>query len=103
LKDRYLRFHLDWRRGAEAFAELYDWRELHHIHCIARSFNSGAELQPAILGTVLIWPARPIAGDEGFDFADSYLGKNDACAVQTLLDDALARLRGPFHRFNFGS
>jgi hypothetical protein len=110
LKDRYLRFHLDPRRGAETIADLYDWRELHHIHCIARSFYSGAKIDPLVYGSVLIWPTRTTAGDGRFDYSDSYEGRtlllrlgeiaifavlDDACAVQNILNDELSSLRGP--------
>lgn len=54
LKDRSLRFNLDKRQGAEKISELYDWEEMHHIHCIARSFYTGAQLDPTVFGSVLM-------------------------------------------------
>jgi hypothetical protein len=109
LKDRQLRFHLDRRKGDDTVAQLYDWMELHHIHCIARAFHTGATLDPEVLGTLFVWPARSVAGDEEFDYGDSYLGRtillrlgeiafiavlNDSNAVRFYLDEGLQRIDG---------
>ena len=110
LKDKQLRFHLDRRKGDETVAQLYDWLELHHIHCIARTFHTGATLEPEVLGTLFVWPARSIEGDDGFDYGDSYLGRtillrlgdiafiavlNDSNMVRQYLDEDLQRIAGP--------
>ena len=44
LKDRQLRFHLDRRLGADPISDFYDWAEMHHIHCMARAFFTGAQI-----------------------------------------------------------
>jgi hypothetical protein len=107
LKDRHLRFQLDRRKRNDVIAELYDWRELHHIHCIARAFYTGADIKETSLGTVIVLPARGIKSDGTFDYADSYDGStillrlgeiaflavlNDSCAVYNLMRDTLGHI-----------
>jgi hypothetical protein len=43
LKDRLLPLHLDRRQGTEKIASVYAWDQLHHLHCVARSFYTNAE------------------------------------------------------------
>lgn len=110
LKDRQLRFHLDQRKGAQRIAELYDWEDLHHIHCIARAFYTGAIISPEVLGTLFVWPTRSSTGEGDFDYGDSYAGRtillrlgeiafiavlNDSKAVQVNFADACKRITGP--------
>lgn len=110
LKDRRLRFHLDRRKGDQTIADLYDWRELHHIHCVARAFFTGANIEPEALGSMVVCPARNIEPDVNFDYADSYAGctillrlgeiafiavLNDSCAVWNLMRDEIGRVAGP--------
>jgi hypothetical protein len=110
LKDRHLRFFLDHRKGDDAIADLYDWKELHHIHCIARAFFTGANIEAQALGSIIVCPARNIKLDGKFDYADSYDGRtlllrigeiaflavlNDSCAVWNLMQECIARLGGP--------
>ena len=110
LKDRHLRFHLDRRKGDATLAHLYDWRDLHHVHCIARAFYTNAVLGAGAIGSILVCPVRQIKGEEPFDYADSYDGStillqlgdtaflavlNDACAVLSALNVDLQRITGP--------
>ena len=110
LKDRHLRFHLDHRKGDATLAHLYDWRDLHHVHCIARAFYTNAVLGSGAVGSILVCPVRRIKGDEPFDYADSHDGStirlrlgdtaflavlNDACAVLSALSVELRRITGP--------
>ncbi len=110
LKDRHLRFYLDHRKRDATLAELYDWRDLHHVHCVARAFYTNAVLGSGAIGSILVCPVRQIRGDEPFDYADSYDGStillrlgevaflavlNDACAVLSVLNVDLRRITGP--------
>jgi hypothetical protein len=70
LKHRELRWHRDRRRGDAKMSEAYDWTQLHHIHCVVRSFYSGAAIDPKVYGSLFVWPATDIEGGEEFDFAD---------------------------------
>jgi len=110
LKGKQLRLYLDRRNGEGTLADLYDWPEFHHIHCVARSFYTRAILAPAVMGTLFVWPARTLPGEEEFDYGDSYLGRtvllrlgeiafiavlNDSGCVRSWLDKALRRIGGP--------
>jgi hypothetical protein len=111
LKDRSPRFNLDKRQGAEKISELYDWKEMHHIHCIARSFYTGAQLDPTVFGSVLMFLAHTGTPFGDFDYRDFYpsrtmlfrLGEvgivavlNDSCAVGNLLNKQIvSRIGSP--------
>ena len=43
-KDIYLRLNRDRRQPSHMIADLYEWENLHHIYCIARTFYSGASM-----------------------------------------------------------
>src|SRR4051812_5717962 len=38
LKHKELRWHRDRRLGDAKMSEPYDWTQLHHIHCVVRTF-----------------------------------------------------------------
>jgi hypothetical protein len=78
LKNKYLNYHRDSRKGDMKIAELHSWEELHHLHCVARSFHSGAKLAPEVLGSLCVFPAKVRPHFEGFDFID-------LTAAQTML------------------
>lgn len=83
LKDRRLRFHRDQRQGTEVIGNLYDWTELHHVHCVARSFYTGAQFTEEAMGSIYFGAAKIISGHESFDYFDLY----DARSVMIRLDD----------------
>lgn len=70
LKDKYLDYHRDHRKGDMKIGELHSWDELHHLHCVVRSFYSGARLDQEVLGSLLVLPAKVRPHFEGFDFID---------------------------------
>jgi hypothetical protein len=78
LKDKYLNYHRDLRKGEMKIAELHSWDDLHHLHCIARAFYTGAEIASQVLGSLAILPAKVRPHFEGFDFID-------LSAAQTML------------------
>jgi hypothetical protein len=78
LKDTYLRYHLDRRKGDLKIGELHSWEELHHLHCVARSFYSGAGIDREVLGSLAVLPAKVRPHFDGFDFID-------LSAAQTML------------------
>jgi hypothetical protein len=110
LKDKQFRLHLDRRRGGGMISHLYEWRELHHIHCIARAFYTNAVIDNSVIGTLLLWRAENPADQEQFDYGDSYEGRtimlrlgetvfiavlNDACAVRVVLGEAFQKMPIP--------
>jgi hypothetical protein len=97
LKDKFLRFHLDKRKGSEPISELYAWEELHHIHCVARSFFSDAVMDDGVLGSFYVLPAQLSDAYESFDYRDLYdartvlLCLGDTCLIAVLNDSGIAR------------
>jgi hypothetical protein len=92
LRDRAFRVHLDLRKGDKRIADLYEWEELHHVHCVARSFHTRALFSPATVGSFIAIRAGSHPDEEPFDYADLYPGRtimlrmNDACVIATLND-----------------
>jgi hypothetical protein len=76
LKDLDLREHRDKRLAADQIGQRYDWADLHHIQCVARSFLSGAVLQPNVIGSILLLPARVDPGSEIFDYGDLHYAQS---------------------------
>jgi len=97
LKDQSLNLHLDRRKGNEKLGELHDWGQLHHIHCMARSFYSGCELSVETMGSLLVVPAKVRPHYESFDYVDLSFAKTmllriDEIAIVAVLDDSQGSL-----------
>lgn len=97
LKDRSLRFSLDAREGSEKISEFYDWSPMHHIHCIVRAYYTKATLDPRLMGSVLVLPAKTRPHFGIFDYADFSIHKAmlirlGETAIVCVLDDACATL-----------
>jgi hypothetical protein len=95
LKDLSLRMHRDLRLSDEVIADMYEWDELHHIHCVARSFLSGAMIDPEVFGSLLLLPAKQMEDQDGFDYGDHYKGRSilvriGESALIAVLNDARA-------------
>lgn len=110
LKDTELRQHLDYRMGDGRIADAYTWEDLHHLHCVGRSFHTGATLDSSAIGSILVWPAKEADHLPRFDFRDLYVAQtmllrlgdialfavlNDACATINVVQSTLQRLEGP--------
>ena len=110
LKDQHLNFHRDRRKGEVKIGELHSWENLHHIHCVARSFYTGAELTIETIGSLLVLPAKVRSHFESFDYGDFSLGQtmllrldetaiiavfNDSQAALSLYDKELTKIGGP--------
>jgi hypothetical protein len=70
LKHRELRWHLQRQLGDTKMSEAYDWTQLHHIHCVVRSFYTGAIIDPKVYGSLFVWPASDVEDTESFDVAN---------------------------------
>ena len=97
LKDKYLNFHRDRRKGDMKISELHSWEDLHHIHCVARAFYTGCELTPEVIGSLLVLPAKIRPHFESFDycdlsFAQTMLLRMDETAIIAVFDDSQAAL-----------
>ncbi len=110
LKDNYLNFHLDRRKGEMKIGQLHSWEELHHIHCVARSFHTGCELAPEVFGSLLVLPAKVRSHFESFDYGDFSFAQtmllrmeetaiiavfNDSQAAAIMYKEELRKIDGP--------
>ena len=95
LRDRAFRVHRDLRKPDTKIADWYEWEELHHVHCVARSFHTRALWTPGIVGSMLVMKASTDMGDELFDYADLYAARtmllriNDICIVAVMNDSGM--------------
>jgi hypothetical protein len=109
-KHRELRWFLDRRRGDAKMSEAYDWTQLHRIHCVARSFYTGAVIDQKVYGSLFVWPATDVEEGEEFDFADLLPGAsillriggvfafavlNDSGFALGSLSETLQKITGP--------
>lgn len=97
LRDRKFRYHPDQRQSDSPIADLYDWAELHHVHCLVRSLYTGAAIEPEAFGSCLILQAKAEPLYEHFDYADLYqpqsvLLRVDDVAIFAVLNDSSAAL-----------
>jgi len=116
LKDRSLLINRDRRIASQKISELYEWPELHHIHCIARTAYTGVTLSHEAVGSIFLLPIKTDFRFGDFDYADNYLGRtillrlgdiglicvlNDACAAMNLLKDSIQKFTGPLNPIQF--
>jgi hypothetical protein len=97
LKDKYLALDRDRRKAEMRIGELHDWTDLHHLHCVARSFYSGCDLAREVMGSLLVLPAKVRGHFESFDYCDISAGQTlllrvDDTAIITVFDDSQAAL-----------
>jgi hypothetical protein len=103
-KDKSFRYILDRSKESPQISDLYEWSDLHHLHCLARSFYTSCTLEKSVFGTLFVLPARTVPPHESFDFLTLYesqsillrLGDiafiavlNDSGAAFSLLKDEL--------------
>jgi len=110
LKDKAFFYNLDTRKGNEKLSDFFSWEELHHIHCVARSFYTGTELDNKVFGSFFYFPVKDVVDTEAFDYRDLTIHQtillrlgnvafiavlNDACAAWTVFQDFLPKFTGP--------
>jgi hypothetical protein len=97
LKDKYLNFNLDHRKGDTKISEYHSWEEMHHLHCVARSFYTRAEIAQEVLGSLAILPAKVRPHYDSFDFIDVSVAQTmlltiGGVAVLAVFNDSMAAL-----------
>lgn len=97
LKNKYLNYHLDRRKGDLKIAETHSWEDLYHLHCVVRSYHSGVEIHREVLGSVIVLPAKVRQHLEAFDFIDlthaqTMLLRVDDVAIIAVFNDSGAAL-----------
>jgi len=110
LKDTDLSLHLDRRKGKTTIGELHSWEDLHHIHCMARSFYTGCDLKIEALGSLLVVPAKTLPYGDQFDYCDLSFAQtmllrigeiaviavfNDSQASLSVVQETLKKIAGP--------
>jgi len=110
LKDKEFNWNMDRRKDNIKISEIYDWQDMHHIHCMIRKDYTNAMVDTATIGSIFILPAIEHSLIEPFDFGDNYAGKtimirldgfcvvsvlNDSCAAYNFLRDELSYISGP--------
>jgi hypothetical protein len=104
LKGKSLRYHRDRRQEDYTLFDTYDWKELHHIHCVARSFYTGCKIDPKVIGSFLTIPAKLDSSYQDFDYLDLHDSKtlllrvSDICFI-TILNDSCCSLT-PFKNYS---
>lgn len=101
-KDKALRLYPDLRMPDVRLADQYNWKALHHIHCVARSFLAGASIDIDVRGSFFLLPGKCSSKIEAFDYGDIYYGQSillklGECALLAVLDDS-----GAVSRFRVG-
>lgn len=114
LKDKNLLANRDKRQESEYISDHYYWEDFHHIHCIARSHYTKADINKNVYGTVYIVPAIITDRYGGFDYVDSQMGKtvmlklgefciianlNDACAGLSMFQKQMQKINGKLSPF----
>ena len=110
LKDRSVRLHKDPRLGPEVIGDFYDWRDMHHLHAIARTPYTRASLLPDVIGSLRVYELIEGLTHDNWDYLDfSYdqtvvlrIGNvgivatlNDSTAGESVWSDRLALIDGP--------
>lgn len=70
LKDGKVHVHKDRRRGSAVIGDTYDWSVLHHIHAVARSPYTGAQLLPGVVGSVCVYEIHSGGDRERYDYVN---------------------------------
>ena len=109
-KDRSVKVHKDTRLGPEAIGDFYDWGDMHHLHAVARSPYTNADLLETAIGSIRVYEVVSELTDDGYDYLDfTYdqtvvlrLGRigivatlNDSAAAENAWSDRLDLIDGP--------
>ena len=111
----YIKTHLNDRifkydfKSDKKIGDNYDWEELHHIHCMARSIYTNINIKESVFGSMFIFPCLEFEEVEQYDYIDLYgtgtvlirLGDfciicvmNDSKVVSRLIENRTKRITG---------
>lgn len=114
LKDMQLRMQLDTRVDKGRIGEYYDWREMHHIHCMARAHYTKAKIDLSAYGSLLIFRVLKKHEEDNFDYMDNLASQavliqvgnyciisvlNDSGICYEALSSTLSKISGPLTSF----
>ena len=69
LKDKAFKFDYI---SDKKISDNYNWSELHHIHCIARSIYTNITIEKSVYGSIFIYPCSDFIDGEKYDYIDLY-------------------------------
>ncbi|WP_054456148.1 hypothetical protein [Pseudoalteromonas porphyrae] len=69
LKDKMFQYDF---KSDKKIGDDYDWEDLHHIHCMARSIYTGVDIEKSVYGSMFIYPCAEFDDGERFDYIDLY-------------------------------
>lgn len=114
LKDNEFNWNLNPKKGTGKIGDIYDWSEMHHIHCMVRMGYTQAIVDTNTIGSIFIVPAIQHSSIEPFDFTDNKEAKaimirldefciicvlNDSCGVFSLFKDEMSKIKGALTPF----
>ena len=101
LKDATLKQQLNPNDGAETIANEneYNWHLFHHLHCLARSIYTNAEISPMAYGSLVVMPAEEVENGPAFDlidlsFAQTLVLRMHDFVLFAVFDDSCATIHG---------
>lgn len=59
-------------KSDKKISDVYNWNELHHIHCMARSIYTGVNVNQSVYGSMFIYPCDEIDYGNKYDYIDLY-------------------------------
>lgn len=100
LKDGRLREHRDRRLGDRMIGDQYIWENFHHLHALVRVDHTGAEVDDAVFGSLMVMELHA-EGADGFSFDMASLTEAQALylrlgdvALFAIFNDSCASLQG---------
>lgn len=109
-KDLFLRYNLDFSKENVLIGDLHEWKELHHIYCVARAWYAKSSFENSAWSTMLMLPVAQGPYYSDFDFCDLSnqsslmirLGDrvilsvlNDSCGVLNIIEEDLKKITAP--------
>lgn len=69
LKDKMFQYDF---QSDKKIGDDYDWEDLHHFHCMARSIYTGVKIEESVYGSMFIYPCAEFDEGERYDYIDLY-------------------------------
>ena len=92
LRDRSFKYDF---QSDKKIGDDYEWGELHHIYCMARSVYTEIDIDKSVYGSMYIFPCAEYDWDESYDYIDLYgtgtvlIRLGNICIITVLNDSKL--------------
>ncbi|MBZ0098195.1 MAG: hypothetical protein K8F30_03885, partial [Taibaiella sp.] len=70
-KDCFLRIERDQRKPSGSISDTYCWRELYHVHMMARQHYTRAQISDKVYGSIMVFEALKEPEEYDFDYLDN--------------------------------